>query len=62
MYRQKLEWEKERRAARRHRREEADDWVAAALSDLKEEWDYLAAYGVEKYLPLNIARLEAYTY
>jgi len=55
MYRQKLEWEKRRTAARRTRRETTDDWVAVALSDLKEERDYLDAYGVEKYLPKSIA-------
>ena len=59
MYRQKLAWEKGRRAARRARREEVEDWVAVALSDLKEERDYLAAYGVEGYLPRSIAKLEA---
>ena len=59
MYAQKLEWDKERRAARRARREVAEDWVAVALADLKEERDYLAAYGVEGYLPLSIAKLES---
>lgn len=59
MYRQKLEWEKRRIAARRERREAAGvDWVAVALADLKEERDYLDAYGVEQYLPKSIARLE----
>lgn len=59
MYCQKLEWEKERREARRERREEVEDWVKVALSDLVEERDYLAKYGVENYLPKSIARLEA---
>lgn len=59
MYSQKLEWEKRRTAARRARREAAGvDWVAVALADLKEERDYLDAYGVEQYLPESIARLE----
>jgi hypothetical protein len=58
MYRQKLEWEKERRGARRQRREDVDDWVVVALSDLREERDYLAQYGVEGYLPTSISRLE----
>jgi hypothetical protein len=62
MHRQKLAWEKERRAERSARREEVEDWVAVALSDLKEERDYLAAYRVEGYLPLSIAKLEAYSY
>lgn len=62
MYRQKLAWEKVRRAARRARRDGVPDWVAIALSDLKEERDYLAAYGVNGYLPLSIAKLEAYNY
>jgi hypothetical protein len=58
MYRQKLEWEKERRGARRQRREDVEDWVAVALSDLREERDYLEQYGVEGYLPTSISRLE----
>lgn len=58
IYRQKLDWEKKRTAARRARRETADNWVAVALSDLKEERDYLDEYGVEGYLPKSIARLE----
>lgn len=61
MYRQKLEWEKRRTAARRTRRSEAcEDWVGVALADLREERDYLAAYGVEQYLPKSIARLEGF--
>ena len=59
MYRQKLEWEKDRRAARRERREEVEDWITVALSDLKEEMDYLDQYGVEEYLPKSIAKLES---
>ena len=62
MQRQKLEWEKERKEARRERREEAEDWVAVALSDLKEEGKHLAQYGVEGYLPQSIAKLEAVKY
>ena len=58
MYRQKLAWEKERRQARRERREKTEDWVKVTLSDLVEERDYLAAYGVEEYLPKCIAKLE----
>jgi hypothetical protein len=58
MYRQKLVWEKDRRQARRERREKTDDWVKVALSDLVEERDYLDAYGVEEYLPKSIAKLE----
>jgi hypothetical protein len=58
MYAQKLQWEKERREARRQRREEVDDWVAVALSDLKEERDYIEQYGVEGYLPKCIVKLE----
>ncbi|KAK3691316.1 hypothetical protein LTR37_018677 [Vermiconidia calcicola] len=59
MYRQKLEWEKERREARRERRVEEEDWVAVALSDLKEERHYLSQYGVRGYLPQSIAKLES---
>ncbi|EXK77609.1 hypothetical protein FOQG_17684 [Fusarium oxysporum f. sp. raphani 54005] len=58
MYRQKLAWEKNRRQARRERREKTEDWVKVALSDLLEERDYLSAYGVKGYLPKSIARLE----
>ncbi|GAB0134881.1 hypothetical protein EsDP_00003235 [Epichloe bromicola] len=59
MYVQKLAWEKKRRQARRERREQTGDWVKVALSDLVEERDYLAAYGVEEYLPRCIAKLDA---
>ena len=58
MYNQKLAWEKNRRQARRERRETTEDWVKVALSDLVEERDYLDAYGVEEYLPRSIAKLE----
>jgi hypothetical protein len=62
MYRQKIAWEKNRRAERRDRREKAEDWVAVALADLKENRDYLDQYGVEEYLPLCIEKLESYSY
>ncbi|KJZ70507.1 hypothetical protein HIM_10093 [Hirsutella minnesotensis 3608] len=58
MYRQKLVWEKNRRQARRERREKTVDWVKVALNDLVEERDYLDAYGVKEYLPRCIAQLE----
>lgn len=58
IYNQKLDWEKQRTADRRARREAVGNWVAVALVDLKEERDYLAAYGVEEYLPKSIAKLE----
>ena len=58
MYRQKLSWEKNRRQARRQRRENAENWVKVSLSDLVEERDYLARYGVGEYLPKCIAMLE----
>ncbi|KAH8656305.1 hypothetical protein BGZ61DRAFT_467014 [Ilyonectria robusta] len=58
MYRQKLAWEKNRRQARRERREKTEDWVRVALIDLVEERDYLSAYGVKGYLPKSIAKLE----
>lgn len=58
IYRQKLAWEKERRQARMERREQTRDWVKVALSDLVEERDYLAAYGVKEYLPRCIAKLD----
>ncbi|KAG2168261.1 hypothetical protein JADG_008000 [Aureobasidium aubasidani] len=58
LQRQKLAWENERREEKRERRESVDDWVTVALQELKEERDYLAEYGVEKYFPKSIARLE----
>jgi hypothetical protein len=58
LQRQKLAWENERREEKRERRESVDDWVTVALQDLKEERDYLAEYGVEKYFPKSIAKLE----
>ncbi|KAH7118406.1 hypothetical protein EDB81DRAFT_667689 [Dactylonectria macrodidyma] len=58
MYRQKLAWEKNRRQARRERREKTGDWVKVALSDLVEERDYLDAYGVKEYFPRCITKLE----
>ena len=61
MERQRHAWEKERREERRQRRGECDDWVAVALSDLKEERDYLDQYGVEGCLSLSIAKVEAYS-
>lgn len=41
-----IDWEKERRAARRERREGCGDWVKVALKDLTEDRDYLKQYGV----------------
>ena len=61
MERQRLEWETERRQERRQRRDVCEDWVAVALSDLKEESDYLKQYGEEGHLPSSIAKLEAYS-
>lgn len=57
MERHKLDWEKEKGETRRERRETVDDWVAAALQDLMEAKDYLEQYGVEKYFPKSIERL-----
>ncbi|KAF7561030.1 hypothetical protein G7046_g3101 [Stylonectria norvegica] len=58
MYRQKLAWEKIRRGDRRERRETAEDWASVALGDLVEERDYLEQYGIGRYFPKSIARLE----
>jgi hypothetical protein len=41
-----IAWEKERRAARRERREQCPDWVRCALGDLVADRDYLKEYGV----------------
>ena len=46
MYSLKLDWENDRRAPRRQRRETAWDWLMVALSSLKEGRDYLEKYGV----------------
>ena len=35
-----------------------ENWVKVSLSDLVEERDYLATYGVEEYLPKCTAMLE----
>lgn len=58
MKRQGIDWEKKRKQKRRERRAVVGDWVRLALGDLVEERDYLAAYGVEKYFPKSIAKLE----
>ena len=59
MVNQKIDWEQERREERRTRRVECEDWVSVALSDLKEERDYLDQYGVEGFFAQSIAKLEA---
>jgi len=46
MDRQYIDWEKERRAERRSRRADCEDWVQVALADLKEDRDYLSGFGV----------------
>ena len=58
LYHTQVALEKERRLARRVRREEMKDWMAVALSNLFEERDYLSPYRVEGYFPRSIARLE----
>jgi hypothetical protein len=55
---EKCNYEHNRRVAGRRRREVTEDWVSVALSDLKEERDYLREYGVTGYLPMSIAKLE----
>lgn len=46
MDRHYISWEKERREARRTRRETCEDWIAVALSDLTVDRDYLKAHGI----------------
>ena len=58
MYSQRMDWEKERRAERRLRRETCEDWVGVALQDLKEERDHLDQYGVNGCLPKSIKMLD----
>ncbi|KAK3645621.1 hypothetical protein LTR56_009061 [Elasticomyces elasticus] len=70
MERQEMEWEKERRAERRGRREEGGDWVQMALVDLKADRDELVQFGVgvlhdvkgspSTYFAESIARLEEF--
>ncbi|KAF4984593.1 hypothetical protein FZEAL_270 [Fusarium zealandicum] len=62
VYVQKPSWEKTRRQAKRERREETEDWVKVALSDLVEERDYLDTFGVTGYLPRSITNLEYISY
>ncbi|THY42014.1 hypothetical protein D6C98_09062 [Aureobasidium pullulans] len=57
-YAQNIKREKDRREARRVRRETTQDWVSIALAELKEDRDYLDAYGIEGYFPKSIAALE----
>ncbi|THX73573.1 hypothetical protein D6D04_08461 [Aureobasidium pullulans] len=57
-YAQKMKREKDRREARRVRRETTQDWVSIALAELKEDRDYLDAYGIEGHFPKSIAALE----
>lgn len=57
-YWEKCNYEHNRRLARRRRREIVDDWVTVALSDLKEERDYLDEYGITGFFSKSIAKLE----
>ncbi|THY07999.1 hypothetical protein D6D01_09699 [Aureobasidium pullulans] len=57
-YAQKMKREKDRREARRIRRETTQNWVSIALAELKEDRDYLDACGIEGYFPKSIAALE----
>ncbi|KAL2029603.1 hypothetical protein VTO58DRAFT_108795 [Aureobasidium pullulans] len=57
-YAQKMKREKDRREARRVRRETTQDWVSIALAELKGDRDYLDAYGIEGYFPKSIAALK----
>jgi len=53
----RIEGEHDKREAKVQRRLKCNDWVSVALVDLKEERDYLAEYGVEKFFPLSVAKL-----
>ncbi|THZ03888.1 hypothetical protein D6C95_03535 [Aureobasidium pullulans] len=57
-YAGKMKREKDRREARRDRRETTQNWVSIALAELKEDRDYLDAYGIEGYFLKSIAALE----
>ncbi|VTO85115.1 unnamed protein product [Fusarium graminearum] len=58
-YWEKCNYEHNRRIARRRWREIVDDWVTVALSDLKDERDYLDLYGITGFFPESIAEFEA---
>ncbi|KAK6711211.1 hypothetical protein SNK05_005638 [Fusarium graminearum] len=58
-YWEKCTYEHNRRIARRRWREIVDDWVTIALSDLKDERDYLDLYGITGFFPESIAEFEA---
>ena len=58
--RQKAKWTKDRNDALKKRRENAIvDWISNAISELKDEQDYIEAYGLDGYFSKSIARLEA---
>ncbi|KAG8352605.1 hypothetical protein FVEN_g9412 [Fusarium venenatum] len=57
-YWEKCNYEHTRRVARRRQRDIVDDWVTVALSDLKEERDYLDEYSMTGFFPKSIAKLE----
>ena len=55
---QKYGWEEDRREQRLKRRLECEDWISVALSDMKENRDYLDQYGVDGFFKNSIAKLE----
>jgi hypothetical protein len=58
--RQKAKWTKERNDALRQRREKAGvDWISIGISELKDEHQYIRAYGLNGYFSKTLAKLEA---
>jgi hypothetical protein len=57
--RQKAKWMKDRNDAMRQRREkDVVDWISNGIDELKDEKDYIKAYGLEGYFSKSIAMLE----
>jgi hypothetical protein len=58
--RQRAKWTKDRTDALKRRREKAVvDWISNGISELKDEQDYIGAYGLNGYFSKSIAKLEA---
>jgi hypothetical protein len=58
--RQRAKWIKDRNDALKQRRENAVvDWISNGIFELKDEQDYIGAYGLDGYFSKSIAKLEA---
>jgi hypothetical protein len=56
--RQRAEWTKDRSEKLRERREKTGDWVSNTLSELVEDSEYVAPYGLDGYFVGSIAKLK----